>query len=267
MIQWGNYQAVVMNPAGAVISSNALVIPRQGVVIMRQPIGRSILVGSSASFGVVAIGSGKLKYQWLFNGLKIDGSIGTNYVIKGTIPANEGRYQVRVTDDNGSVDSAGADLLIYDRPQIISQPQPVSVRAGDDASFAVGVSGRGPFGYKWQRQAVTRTNEFLSPNPFSVFTLRNVSLTLTGNYSVVITNIAGASTSSAPALLTVLLDTDNDRIPDQWEQAYGLNPSDASDAALDSDGDGVSNLDEYRSGTNPKDAKSYLRIEIGRAHV
>ncbi|MBI1841066.1 MAG: lamin tail domain-containing protein [Verrucomicrobia bacterium] len=261
LIQWGNYQAVVMNPAGAVISSNALVIPRQGVVIMRQPVGRSILVGSNATFGVVAVGAGKLRYQWLFNGLKIDGAVNTNYVLKGAVTANEGRYQVRVTDDNGSIDSVGADLLIYDRPQIISQPQPVLVLAGEDATFAVRVSGRAPFGYKWSRQATSRTNELLSPNPFIVFTVRNVSLTLTGNYAVTITNIAGASTSSAPALLTLLLDTDNDRLPDVWENAYGLNPAYPSDASLDSDGDGVSNLDEYRAGTNPRDKESYLKID------
>lgn len=41
------------------------------------------------------------------------------------------------------------------------------------------------------------------------------------------------------------VDTDADGMPDSWESARGLNPSDASDAVLDRDGDGYTNVEEY----------------------
>jgi len=46
------------------------------------------------------------------------------------------------------------------------------------------------------------------------------------------------------------LDDDNDRMPDYWEQMYGLNPL-VNDASSDPDHDGYSNLQEYLRGSNP----------------
>ncbi len=46
-------------------------------------------------------------------------------------------------------------------------------------------------------------------------------------------------------LVSFIIDTDGDGIPDVWETLNGLDPNDPSDAVLDRDGDGTSNLDEY----------------------
>jgi hypothetical protein len=46
-------------------------------------------------------------------------------------------------------------------------------------------------------------------------------------------------------------DTDNDGMPDTWEERYGFNPYDPSDASQDADNDGITNLQEYKDGTNP----------------
>jgi Tol biopolymer transport system component len=51
-------------------------------------------------------------------------------------------------------------------------------------------------------------------------------------------------------------DDDNDGLPDSWENEYGLDPLDASDASLDSDGDGLTNLEEYQALSDPLDPKS-----------
>ena len=59
----------------------------------------------------------------------------------------------------------------------------------------------------------------------------------------------------------MLADRDGDGMPDDWEQANGLNPDDPKDAALDADQDGLTNLQEYLAGTNPHDASSALRFE------
>jgi len=46
-------------------------------------------------------------------------------------------------------------------------------------------------------------------------------------------------------------DSDHDGMPDTWEQKYGFNPNDASDASKDANGNAYTNIEEFLNGTNP----------------
>jgi DNA-binding MarR family transcriptional regulator len=48
-------------------------------------------------------------------------------------------------------------------------------------------------------------------------------------------------------------DSDNDGMPDYWEQENGLDPENGTDADEDADGDGLTNAEEYNNGTNSTD--------------
>jgi hypothetical protein len=77
---------------------------------------------------------------------------------------------------------------------------------------------------------------------------RQVPVTVTDSKGRTATATATVQIAGAPR------DTDNDGLPDVWEQEYGLRfySSEGVDgAAGDPDGDGVSNLDEFRANTNP----------------
>lgn len=56
---------------------------------------------------------------------------------------------------------------------------------------------------------------------------------------------------AVPAVGTACTDTDNDGMPDEWEDLYGLNKNLATDNAGDVDGDIWLNIEEYLNGTNP----------------
>ena len=58
----------------------------------------------------------------------------------------------------------------------------------------------------------------------------------------------------------VLADSDGDGMPNDYENANGLNPNNAADANTDADGDGMTNVQEYIAGTNPQSAASVLRV-------
>lgn len=56
----------------------------------------------------------------------------------------------------------------------------------------------------------------------------------------------------------IMLDSDGDGIPDEYEIAHGLDPHNAADALLDKDGDGISNRDEYLLGLNAETPDKYV---------
>jgi len=55
-------------------------------------------------------------------------------------------------------------------------------------------------------------------------------------------------------------DTDNDGLPNGYEQSHGYDPLNPAEASLDSDGDGLTNGQEVQLHTDPLDAKSVPRI-------
>jgi hypothetical protein len=82
-------------------------------------------------------------------------------------------------------------------PSITAQPQSQTVVAGMNVTFNVAAAGTAPIFYQWQfngTNLVGKTN--------SSIVLTNVQTTQTGNYGVVVSNIA-ASVTSSNALLTV----------------------------------------------------------------
>ncbi|HEX8698194.1 MAG TPA: hypothetical protein VF815_05115, partial [Myxococcaceae bacterium] len=59
---------------------------------------------------------------------------------------------------------------------------------------------------------------------------------------------------SATTSVTVAEDFDSDGLPDEWEVANGLDPTQPGDGSLDPDLDALSNLSEFQVGANPRDA-------------
>jgi endonuclease/exonuclease/phosphatase family metal-dependent hydrolase len=178
-------------------------------VIVTQPQSQTNAAGTTITFFVGTSGSGTIACQWQFNGTNIAGATANPFVLVNAQFTNNGNYSVIVTNLFGSVTSSNAVLLLTNAPPAITtQPPNQSVLAGQTATFSVGATGTPPLNYQWFFSGTNIAGATTNP-----FTLANVQLTNTGNYSVVITNIAGSVTSSA-ASLTVLFT--NPAVFAQW---------------------------------------------------
>ncbi len=112
--QAGQYSVVVSNAAGQVSSQTASLTVNSGPpVIVTQPSSRSVPVGTSVTFRVVASGSSPFTYQWRRNGTPIGGATGSTYVLSSAQSGNNGdQYSVVVTNSLGSATSSSATLTL-----------------------------------------------------------------------------------------------------------------------------------------------------------
>ena len=256
----GAYDAFVSNAGGSVFSGSASFSVIAPLIILEAPFSQISRGGSNVTFRVSATGDAPLAYQWKFNGNVISGANAISLVVSNVGQAQSGEYTVTVSNPT-SVRSATATLNVVFLPVLTLQPQPIEAIQGDTVSFTASAAGTLPMNFRWRRTTTTISN-LLSLTGSSSLVLTNVKTSQAGTYTVLVTNLASSTgVTSAPVALTVLLDTDRDRLPDIWETANGFDPNLPDNTALDSDGDGLSDLQEYQSGTDPRDAGSFLRVE------
>ena len=109
------YNVVVSNIANltGVLSSSATVTVVNPPAITLPPTNRSIALGASTLFSVIATGSPPLYYQWTFNGGLL-GAASTNSFLSLTNVqfTNEGNYAVTVTNLIASTNSPAAFLEV-----------------------------------------------------------------------------------------------------------------------------------------------------------
>jgi hypothetical protein len=80
-------------------------------VITSQHQSQTVTAGATATFSVLATGSG-LTYQWRKDGVAISGANASSYSITGAQASHVGSYTVVVSNTAGSVTSSAADLIL-----------------------------------------------------------------------------------------------------------------------------------------------------------
>lgn len=124
------YTVKVTNSIGNITSSVATLTLNLPPAITSQPANQIVNVGSTASFTVVATGTGSLTFQWSKNGTSISGATSASYTIPAvTTGDNAKSFTVKVTNTYGNVTSAAAILTVTVPPPtkpVVTAPNAVT---------------------------------------------------------------------------------------------------------------------------------------------
>lgn len=201
----GFYTVAVTNAGKGVISDPALLEVTDPVLdprILTQPVSRTNLAGTTATFQVVAEGTPPLWYSWLKNnGViwdagNISGANTDTLTISDVSSADVANYSVVVMNGLGTtITSSIVSLTIVSPLAVAAQPTSRLVPAGGKTVLAVGVSGTGPVTYQWQFGEAN-----LSGATAASYVLNNVQPEVAGNYRVIATGPVNSVTSSVAAV-------------------------------------------------------------------
>lgn len=184
------------------ISGLSVTLPSVGTApnITGQPTAKTVTVGQTATFTVVATGTATLTYQWRKNDVNIVGATSASYTTPATVSANNGAtYRVVVSNSYGSITSNAATLTVNPAataPTITAQPTNKTVTAPATATFSV--TATGATGYQWQKNDVN-----IAGATGSSYTTAATTTADSGSlFRVRVSNAVGTTTSNA-ATLTV----------------------------------------------------------------
>jgi|GEM_PF-4758486 len=162
-----------------------------------QPIPQTVIVGATATFSVIAAGTGPFTYQWKTNGINISGATASSYAKANCQLTDSGKsFSVVVTGANGTITSSPVTLTVISSLPIFGiQPLSITTNAGVNVTF-VGAAYNSPTNYTWKFNGTTiagQTNQTLIRT--------NVQLgTLAGYYTLVASNTVGGTTSAVAEL-------------------------------------------------------------------
>lgn len=204
----GAYRVVVTNAAASVPSAAATLTVSAAAVpptITTQPEAATLAADTTATFTVVATGTGPFAYRWQKDGVdlsddaRIAGSATSTLAISSLQNSDMGSYTVAVTNSVTTVTSNAALLTVTaPPPAIVAQPLTQSALIGTRVSLSVFATGAGPLTYQWKKGGAD-----VAGATGSTLTLTGLQSTDGGNFTVAVAN-AGGTTTSATAVLTMV---------------------------------------------------------------
>ena len=200
----GNYDVVVSNPVGSVVSEvatltvlNLNVNPGQAPPIIDVPPSDTFApAGGATVFSVLVFTNLAVEYQWLKDGTPLANATGASLVLPNVRPTDAAAYAVIVKNLSGSVTSRAARLTVGAAeasgvaPVIVTQPISHLVPAGTPVRLSVAAAGTPPLRYQWLRFGTP-----IAGATTATLDVDTTAFTIDGLYRAVVTNAVGAATS------------------------------------------------------------------------
>ncbi len=195
----GTYFVVVTNAYGSATSApaflNIFATATAPTIYSIAPRTATIVSGQGTNVTVTAAGAPSPVYYWY--------DAGSNLLQTGASPTlslsnvqqgGAGVYTVVASNYLGAVET-NFDITVIVTPVISSQPTNLLLNAGESATFLVTASGVPAPTYQWYKN-----NQLIPGATNTNYTIASVGLGDIGTYDVVVSNSAGATTSSGAIL-------------------------------------------------------------------
>jgi hypothetical protein len=125
------YRAVLTNALGVTTSSAATLLVQAPPTIQTQPTARTVPIGQSTTFSVVATGTPTPTYQWRKNGSNIAAATGATYTIPSVQTGDAGNYSVYIANVAGNLSSDIVALTVVSpAAPVINSPLNVTAQQG-----------------------------------------------------------------------------------------------------------------------------------------
>jgi hypothetical protein len=210
----GDYYVIVTNSVGSDTSMVATLLftnPPVAPQITGQPDSQTNLAGADVSFSVTATGTGPLDYQWFYNSVPVAdsanyfGSLSNVLTVSNISGTVTGQYFVIISNEVGTATSTVVVLQFTNAPvapELNGSLVGFTNLAWTTNSLTVSASGDAPLGYYWYRgtNLIANTGRFFGAAT-ATLTFSNGVSGDSGNYFVIVSNVAGFATSSIASVL------------------------------------------------------------------
>lgn len=163
--------------------------------IAQHPGNRKADFGASITLTVVAqsAANAPLSYQWRKNGIALPGETSATLTFSNLTLADTDPYDVIVTNETTTdqVVSNPAQLTVLATPEILLLDNNLASEVGENLLLAVEAQGAGALSYQWRKNGSPISGETASS-----FTIPALTLSDSGNYTVVVSNSLGMVTSA-----------------------------------------------------------------------
>ena len=197
---FGTYSVCVSNAVG---STNVSWQVSPFFMIWQQPTDQYQIAGGNVTFVSSAIGSNTVTYQWSFDGTNIAGATNAALTLNNVQAAQQGCYNVLVSDSVTNLTSSNASFYLVTPPVIYYEtiltnglvPWQSNLTLNVTA-WAPGQTNGFPLSYQWQFDG-TNISWATSSN-YTIY-----SDVDSGTYSVIVTNAAGGTNVSWQVIVLI----------------------------------------------------------------
>lgn len=159
----------VADPGQQAVASVTIALP-VAVTFSTQPASVTAAKGRTATFTVVAAGTGPLAYQWKKGGAAIGGATAASYTTPALALADSGAvFTCDVTGKAGTATSNPATLTV--QPAVSITPASASILSGDSQAFSATVFGGGAVTYTATGGTVSGAGLYTAGSTAGAFTV------------------------------------------------------------------------------------------------